>query len=103
MTRTCRRPGGLAVLVAVTAVGLAACSGSPSSPQVASLGNSSGNSTGSSAITGSSSTTLPKGNPTELLDGWAACMRSHGDTSQADPTITANKLIDIAWNPATTG
>ena len=30
-------------------------------------------------------------------------MRSHGDTSQADPTITANKLIDIAWNPATTG
>ena len=52
VTRTCRRPGGLAVLVAVTAVGLAACSGSPSSPQVASLGNSSGNSTGSSAITG---------------------------------------------------
>lgn len=30
-------------------------------------------------------------------------MRSHGDTGQTDPTITASKLIDIPWNPATPG
>jgi hypothetical protein len=36
-----------------------------------------------------------------VLDEWAACMRRHGDPNQADPTITANKLIDIPWNPAT--
>ena len=30
-------------------------------------------------------------------------MRRHGDTNQADPVITADKLIDIDWNPATPG
>jgi hypothetical protein len=30
-------------------------------------------------------------------------MRSHGDPNQADPTIDANKDIDIDWNPAITG
>jgi hypothetical protein len=30
-------------------------------------------------------------------------MRRHGDPNQADPTITANKVIDIPWNPATPG
>ncbi len=30
-------------------------------------------------------------------------MRSHGDTGQTDPTIGANKVIDIPWNPATLG
>ncbi len=115
--RTYLRSGGLAVLVAAAAIGLAACSSGSSSPQVASLGTSSssggngdgsstgsGNGNGSSATTGSSSTRLPKGNPTKLLDEWAACMRSHGDTNQADPTITANKLIDIVdWNLSTPG
>ena len=38
-----------------------------------------------------------------LLVEWASCMRSHGDPNQADPTITANKLIDIPWNPAIPG
>ncbi len=102
MTRTSHRSSGLAVLVAAAAIGLAACGGSAGTPQVASLGNSSGTGGGSSATTGTSSTTLPT-NPTRLLDEWAACMRSHGDTSQADPTITASKLIDITWNPATPG
>ena len=27
-----------------------------------------------------------RGNPTQLLDEWATCMRGHGDPSQADPT-----------------
>jgi hypothetical protein len=92
MTTTCRRPGGLAVLVAAAAIGLAACSGSPSTPQVASLGSSSGNGSGSS-------TTAPSaGNPTQVLDEWAACIRRHGDPNQADPTIDANKDIEITMN-----
>ena len=46
---------------------------------------------------------MPKGNPTQLLDEWAACMRSHGDPNQADPTIDVNNNIDVNWNPAITG
>lgn len=82
-----RRPGGLVVLAAAALVGLAACSsGSSTNPGVASLGNSSGSST----ATGS-----PTGSPTTLLNEWAACMRSHGDPNQADPTIDSNKAINI--------
>jgi hypothetical protein len=85
-----RRAGGLAVVVAAAAIGLAACAGS-GSPHVASLGKSSG-----SSPAGGTSTSAPStGNPTELLDEWAACMRKHGDPGQADPTITASKVIDI--------
>jgi hypothetical protein len=102
MTRTYRRPGGLAILVAAAAIGLAACSGGPSSPHVASLGRST---TGSGNGTGRESSTAPqpKGNPTQLLDEWAACMRRHGDTGQADPTIGANNVIDITWTPSIPG
>jgi hypothetical protein len=94
--RTHLRSGGLAILVAAAALALAACSG-PSSPHVASLGKSSG------SRDGSTTTTQPKGDPTQLLDDWAACMRSHGDPNQADPTVDANKDIEINWNPAITG
>src|ERR1700680_881332 len=52
---------------------------------------------------GSTTTTLPDGNPTRLLDEWADCMRSHGDPNQADPTIDANNDIDVTWNPAVPG
>jgi hypothetical protein len=103
MTRTYRRAGGLAVLVTTAAIGLAACGGGPGSPQVASLGNSSGNGGRNSPATGSSAATRPKGSPTRLLDEWAACMRSHGDPNQADPTVTASKLIDISMPAAVPG
>ena len=86
----------LAILVSSAALALAACSG-PSSPHVASLGKSSG------SRDGSTTTTQPTGNPTQLLDDWAVCMRSHGDPNQADPTVDANKDIEIIWNPAITG
>jgi hypothetical protein len=46
---------------------------------------------------GSTTTTLPKGNPTQLLDEWATCMRSHGDPGQVDPTIDANGVIHITF------
>jgi hypothetical protein len=106
MTRTFRRSGGLAVLVALAVVGLAACGGSGSGPHVASLQKSSGHGSGASASSnsgGSSGSALPKGSPTKLLNEWAACMRSHGDAGQTDPTITAGKVIDITWNPAIPG
>jgi hypothetical protein len=96
MTKAYRRSGGLAALAAAAAIGLAACGGS-SSPHIASLGNSSGNSGGSTT------TTLPKGNPTQLLDGWASCMRSHGDPTQVDPTIDANKVIHITFPASASG
>jgi hypothetical protein len=40
-------------------------------------------------------TTVPSGNPTQLLDEWAACVRSHGDPRQVDPTIDATKVIQV--------
>jgi hypothetical protein len=86
MTKMFRRWSGLAVLVTGAGVGLAACSGS-SSPRVASLGKGSDGSV--------STTTVPTGSPTKLLDEWAACMRSHGDPGQIDPTVDASKVIQI--------
>ncbi len=96
MTTIYRRSGGLAAIAAAATIGLAACGGS-SSPHVASLGNSTGN--GGASPT----TTLPKGNPTQLLDDWASCMRSHGDPNQVDPTIDANKVIHITYPPGANG
>jgi hypothetical protein len=90
MTRTHRRAVGLAVLAAAAVIGPAACGGSSSSPQVASLGKSSGGGGGSGAAV--------SGNPTQLLDEWAACMRRHGDPNQADPVIDANKDIEITMS-----
>jgi hypothetical protein len=86
MNRRYRRSGGLAVF-ALGAIGVAACGGS-SSPHVASLGSSSGS-------TPVSTTTLPKGNPTQLLDEWASCMRSNGVPDMSDPTITSSGAIHI--------
>jgi hypothetical protein len=77
-----------ALIVAAGAIGLAACSG-PSSPHVASLGQSGG------SPAGSTTTTQPAGSPTQLLDEWTACMRSHGDPDQVDPTVDANKVIQL--------
>jgi hypothetical protein len=104
MTRMHRRPSALAVLlVSVAALALAACSGGSSSPQVASLGTSTSAGSSSGASGGSTATTQPGGNPIQLLDEWAACMRSHGDPSQADPTIDANKVIHIVMLPSVPG
>jgi hypothetical protein len=87
MTTMYRRWGGLAVLVAGAAIVLAACSGS-GTPHVASLGKSSGEHSVSTTI-------VPAGSPTQLLDEWATCMRSHGDPDQVDPTVDAAKVIQI--------
>jgi hypothetical protein len=106
MTKTFRRSGGLGVLVAAAAVGLAACGGSSPGAHVATLRSGSGHGSGTATTSnssGNSSTALPKGSPTQLLDEWATCMRNHGDTGQTDPTVGANKVIYVTWNPATLG
>jgi hypothetical protein len=104
-----RAPAGwLAVLVTAAALTLAACSGAGATPQVASLGTSSGPGTSagpgastgpgggaapaSGATSGSSPASLP-GNVTSLLNQWAACERGNGDPQQADPTVDANGVI----------
>ena len=110
------RPGALAILAAAAALALAACSSSSSgssSPQVASLGTSSGpgtstspgtssdpgtsTSSGTSSGPGTSGGTRATiaGNVTPLLNEWAACERSHGDPDQADPTVDASGVIYI--------
>ena len=85
----CRNAPGLAVLAAATAIGLAACGSSSSTPHVASLAKSNGSSGGSATAA------APKGNATKLADEWAACERSHGDTNQADPVIGIHDEIYI--------
>jgi hypothetical protein len=85
-----RRLPGLVVLLAAAAVGMAACGGGSGSPHVANLGKSSGPGSG-----GSTTTTAPRGNPTQVLSEWTACMRSHGDPNQAQPTVDANGAIHV--------
>jgi len=92
--------------VALTALALAGCSSSGSSPpQVASIGTSSGTSSeaspdpgttisSSSSSSGGTSATIA-GNVTPLLNEWAACERSHGDPDQTDPTVSADGVIYI--------
>jgi hypothetical protein len=91
------RPGLLA-MVAGLALLTAACSGggASGSPQVASLGNA----TNSSGTGGGNATRdgTPAGNPTALLDEWAACIRRHGDPNQVDPTIDSSKDIEITMD-----
>ena len=93
MNRRYPHSGTFVVLVAAAAVALAACGGGSSTPHVASLGRSTENPTTDGS--GGSATPPPSGDATKLVDEWAACMRSHGDPNQADPTIDAHGVINI--------
>jgi hypothetical protein len=105
-----RRSAGLALVATAAAVVLAGCGGS-TSPSVATLAtttshsgsDTSANSSAARAGGGGSRSALASGNPSELLVAWAACMRSHGDPNQADPSIDPHKVIHIPWNPAVPG
>jgi hypothetical protein len=99
---------GLAVLVAPAAIALAACgsSGPSDAPSnvsrtVASLAASSGQGGGSSTKSSgrSSEATPAKGDPTRLVDEWAACVRGHGDVDQPDPIVDAHGVINITMPP----
>ena len=92
----------LAPAAFVSAILVAGCGGSSHSPTVASVSSTTTPTSSASRATTSSrssTTTTPSKDPAQLLVEWASCMRSHGDPNQADPTVTANKLIDIPWNP----
>ena len=88
----CRHPGLFVVLLAVAAAGLTAC-GRSSAPHIASLGRSGA----SSGRSGNTSTTLGHVTPTQLLDQWATCMRTHGDPDQVDPNVNPNGVIEIRY------
>jgi hypothetical protein len=98
MTSAHGRLGGACVLAVAAVISLAACSSGSNSPQVASLGTSS-----TPSASSGSSAAAPTGNPTQLLDEWAGCMRSHGYPTLTDPTIDANKVIHIMIPPGITG
>jgi hypothetical protein len=89
--------GWLVLLAAAAALALTACSGTSHTPQVASLGTSSGPGSNTAPASGgatsrSTSDKLP-GNVTSLLNQWAVCERSNGDPQQAVPTVDANGVI----------
>ena len=98
-------PAGLLGIVAGTAVLTAACASGSGPPQVASLGSGSGSGPASSASNGggNSAASGSEGNVTQQLDEWAACLRSHGDPGQADPTVDANRVIHITMPPSVPG
>ena len=98
MTSAYGRLGGACALLVAAAISLAACSSGSSSPQVASLGTSN-----PSISSSSSAPAQPTGNPTQLLDQWASCLRSHGFPTLSDPTIDANKVIHIIVPPGING
>jgi hypothetical protein len=83
-------------LAAAAVVGLAGCGAGTNAPSVASVGVTTSRSAASTAKP-------PTRNPSQLLAEWGACMRSHGDPDQVDPSIDANKVIHIRWNPAIPG
>jgi hypothetical protein len=77
----------LAVLALAAAITLAGCGTGGNSPSgVASLAGSHGAS--------GSTTTVPKGNATQLYARWADCMRQHG-VSMADPTVDGHGVVNI--------
>jgi hypothetical protein len=94
MTATYRRFGALALLAAA-AVALAGCGGSKA-PSVANIATTSSPSaaTGTSGSSRSATTATGK-DATRLLVEWAACMRSHGDPDQTDPTVDNHYGINI--------
>ncbi|HEY2200387.1 MAG TPA: hypothetical protein VGH56_00755 [Solirubrobacteraceae bacterium] len=109
------------LLVAAALVGVilvAGCGGSSNSPNVANVASTSSSASSTAARSSgttpsrsgnttasrsSNTSTTPKHDAAQSLVDWANCMRKHGDPNQPDPTVTVNRTIDIAWNPAIPG
>jgi hypothetical protein len=95
---TNRRSGRLTLLVAAAAFVLAGCGGSKS-PSVANIATTSTPATvtlTSNRNNGDGTTsTASTGNATGSLVEWAACMRSHGDPNQTDPTVDNHYGINV--------
>jgi hypothetical protein len=102
--RTSRWPmAGFALFIGAGSLVLTACGGGINAPGVASLRPTTSvvDSHGSSHPTGSTTSVSASGNPTELMDEWAACMRAHGDPNQTDPVIDQYGVINITMHGAT--
>ena len=87
------RHGIAAALAAVASLGLAGCGGASGTPGVANL-------RGSNAAATGTTTTVPHGSPTQLLDEFASCMRQNGYPNMADPYVDSNGTIHVSI-PAT--
>jgi hypothetical protein len=89
----------LILIVAALTSTLSACGGGSSSPAVARVATTSASTTATGRDGGdrSGTPTSPASNhdPTGLLVKWAACMRSHGDPDQTDPSIDNHWGINI--------
>ncbi len=107
---TCRRTGGLALLLAAAAVTLAALGGAGSS-HAASLAKHTGRRNSARRSNANHERAHSTGTPandssTGPLEQWAVCERGSGDSTQADPTVE-HQVIYIAvqmgmlgnWNP----
>ena len=84
MRKSC---AAVAALALAAAVGLSACGGG--------RGNSTGVASLSGSKAGATTTTLPKGNATQLYDQWAQCLRDHGVAGLADPTINSQGQLNL--------
>lgn len=94
----CRRPTVLcAAIVSVASALLAAGCGGSTAPSVANIATTStaARAAGSSTGSGSSTSTTSKDSATGLLVEWAACMRTHGDPDQADPSVDNHWGINV--------
>jgi hypothetical protein len=87
---------GVALLACLVLLS-AGCGGSKA-PTVANIATKSTPATATGLGAGTAPTSLAKGNPNQLLEEWAACMRNHGDPNQPDPTIDSNKVIHITYS-----
>jgi hypothetical protein len=99
MISTHGRLGVACVLVTAAVISVAACSSGSSSSHVASPGSGGA----SSSSNGSSASAQSTGDPAQLLDEWATCMRSHGDPAQTDPSIDSSMVIHVTFPPAIEG
>jgi hypothetical protein len=89
---TIHRRIGRPALLSAAAVAAAGCGGSKA-PSVAEIATTS-TPTATAGTIGSSTTTTGE-DATGFLIEWAACMRSHGDPDQTDPTVDSHFGITI--------
>ena len=100
MKRSARHPTVYLGVAMLASCGLlvSGCGGS-ASPSVANIASTTASTTatGTSNGDGSGSATAVagKGDPTGFLAEWAACMRTHGDPDQVDPSIDNHWGINI--------
>lgn len=82
------------MLLAASAIGLAACGGAKT-PSVAAIATTSSTTAAGESAGSKSSTAATGEGASGFLAEWAACMRTHGDPNQTDPTVDNHYGINI--------